>query len=73
MADVLNADEANSLQVRQTLRSRSRYECLEGNSFAKGIVHTLANDVIDSGPRLQMLAKNREHDSVIENSVHRFT
>lgn len=54
-ADLLSADAANSIEIRKTLRSRARYECLEANSFAKGIVNTLANDTIGRGPSLQIL------------------
>ncbi|HNX25941.1 MAG TPA: phage portal protein [Phycisphaerae bacterium] len=54
MADSLSADEANSLSVRKTLRERARYE-VANNSYAKGIVLTLANDCVGTGPRLQLL------------------
>jgi lambda family phage portal protein len=53
-ADNYSASAANSIQVRQKLRSRSRYECLEANSFAKGMALTLANDTISTGPNLQI-------------------
>ena len=53
-ADYLAADAAANPQVRQTLRNRARYE-VANNSYARGIVLTLANDVIGTGPRLQML------------------
>jgi hypothetical protein len=42
------------VEVRRTLRNRARYE-VANNSYARGIVLTLANDVIGTGPRLQML------------------
>jgi len=67
-ADQLSADEANSPYVRQILRKRSRYECLEGNSYAKGIVHTTALDLIGSGPKLQLQTKNSEHNRAVEKS-----
>ncbi|OPZ29582.1 MAG: Phage portal protein, lambda family [Lentisphaerae bacterium ADurb.BinA184] len=51
-ADSLSANAANSPAVRHTLRIRSRYE-IANNSYAKGIVLTLANDTIGTGPRLQ--------------------
>jgi len=53
-ADGLSADAAASPAVRQTLRNRARYE-VANNSYARGIVLTLANDVTGTGPRLQML------------------
>ena len=40
--------------MRRTLRSRARYE-VANNSYARGIVLTLANDTVGTGPRLQML------------------
>ncbi len=62
-ADALSADSAASAEVRRTLRNRSRYE-VANNSYARGIVLTLANDTIGTGPRLQMLLEadslNRE-------------
>ena len=50
-ADLLSADAAASAEVRRILRSRARYE-VANNCYAKGIVLTLANDVIGTGPRL---------------------
>lgn len=52
-ADNYSASAANSIEVRRKLRSRSRYECIEANSFAKGMALTLANDTISTGPNLQ--------------------
>jgi len=51
-ADYLSANAAASPAVRRTLRNRARYE-VANNSYARGIVLTLANDVIGTGPRLQ--------------------
>ncbi len=53
MADGLAADQANSAQVRRTIRNRARYEA-GNNGFAAGICHTLANDTVGTGPRLQL-------------------
>lgn len=66
-ADLLSADSANSAEVRKTLRSRSRYECLEANSFAKGIVNTLANDTVGRGPTLQMQLEDDDANSELES------
>ena len=52
-ADYLAPNASNDEQVRARLRSRSRYECVENNSYMKGIVTTLANDFICSGARIQ--------------------
>lgn len=53
-ADLLTADEAADASIRQTLRSRSRYECLEANSFLKGAIGTVVDVIVGRGPRLQM-------------------
>jgi len=47
-ADGLSADSAASADVRRTLRNRARYE-VANNSYARGIVLTLANDTIWDG------------------------
>lgn len=52
-ADGLSANAANSAGVRQTCRNRARYETAN-NSYARGMVDTVANDVIGTGPRLQL-------------------
>lgn len=57
-ADGLSADAAANPEVRQALRNRCRYEAAN-NSYAKGIVLTLANDVVGTGPRLQLLLDDR--------------
>ena len=54
MADALSADAAGTADVRRRLRERARYE-VANNSYAKGIVLTLANDCVGTGPRLQLL------------------
>lgn len=64
-ADGLSANAANSPQVRRTLRNRTRYE-VANNSYARGIVSTLANDTIGTGPRLQMLSPDAEANRAIE-------
>jgi lambda family phage portal protein len=55
LADGLSADAAASPMVRRTLRNRARYE-VANNSYARGIVLTLANDCVGTGPRLQLTA-----------------
>ncbi len=66
-ADGLSANAANSAEVRRILRNRSRYE-VANNSYARGIVLTLANDVIGTGPRLQMLTVDTEANRRIEQA-----
>jgi lambda family phage portal protein len=65
-ADNLSAAAANSVSVRKTLRERSRYECMENNSFAKGVVLTLANDCISTGPSLQVMLPDTTASRMIE-------
>ena len=64
-ADGLSANAANSSAVRRTLRNRARYE-VSNNSYARGIVLTLANDVVGTGPRLQLLTSDPAANSRIE-------
>jgi len=64
-ADALSADAAASPAVRAMLRNRARYE-VANNCYAKGIVLTLAEDLIGTGPRLQMLLADPEANRRIE-------
>ncbi len=66
-ADGLSANAANSPEVRRVLRNRVRYE-VANNSYARGIVLTLANDVIGTGPRLQMLTEDAEGNRRVEQA-----
>jgi len=64
-ADGLSADAAASANVRRILRNRSRYE-VANNSYAKGIILTLANDCVGTGPRLQLLTDDAETNRMVE-------
>jgi hypothetical protein len=66
-ADGLSANAANSAEVRRVLRNRARYE-VANNSYARGIVLTLANDVVGTGPRLQLLTDDPEANRRIEQA-----
>jgi lambda family phage portal protein len=66
-ADGLSPTAAVSVPVRLILRNRARYE-VANNSYAKGIVLTLANDVIGTGPRLQMLTQDDAANATIEQA-----
>jgi lambda family phage portal protein len=66
-ADGLSANMANAPGVRRILRNRARYE-VANNSYAKGIVLTLANDVIGTGPRLQLLTADAQANRRIERA-----
>lgn len=63
--DTLSANAANSSSVRQTLRSRARYETAN-NGYADGIARTLANDVVGTGPTLQLLTESEKTNREIE-------
>ena len=65
MADALSADGAASADVRKKLRERARYE-VANNSYAKGIVLTIANDCIGTGPRLQLLTDDASANHDVE-------
>lgn len=64
-ADDLSANAANSPDVRKLLRNRCRYE-IANNSYARGLVLTLANDVVGTGPRLQMLTESTDANRRLE-------
>jgi lambda family phage portal protein len=68
-ADSLSPDAAASPEVRRTLRNRARYE-VANNSYARGIVLTLANDTVGTGPRLQMLSDDRILNRTVESQFH---
>jgi len=67
MADALSADSAASADVRKKLRERARYE-VANNSYARGIVLTIANDCVGTGPRLQLLTDNAEVNRAVETA-----
>jgi lambda family phage portal protein len=64
-ADQLSANAALSPLVRQTIRSRARYE-VANNCYAAGLVRTVANDLIGTGPTLQITAPDGFEASPIE-------
>ena len=66
-ADDLSANVSHSAAVRQTLRKRARYE-VANNSYARGIVLTLANDTVGTGPRLQMLLDDPAANAQVESA-----
>ena len=65
-AEFLSADAEADSSVRKILRTRARYE-VANNSYARGIVKTLAEDTIGTGPRLQMLLGDEETNRRIEH------
>lgn len=71
-ADGLSPNAAINPEVRRVLRNRARYE-VANNSYAKGIVLTLANDTIGTGPRLQMLTADAEANARIEDAFEQWS
>lgn len=52
-ADGLNANAANSPEVRRTLRERARYEA-ENGGYCGGLIEKLGNALVGACPRLQV-------------------
>ena len=65
-AELLSADAEADPQARKILRTRARYE-VQNNSYARGIVSTIANDTVGTGPRLQMLLEGEDANRRIEH------
>lgn len=57
-ADSESANKTLTRELREKLRNRARYE-VANNSVANGIVQTIVNDVIGTGPRVQFTAADR--------------
>ena len=53
LTDSQSANSLNDATTRQKLRDRARYEC-RNNGYAKGLVAGIAQDVVGTGPRLQL-------------------
>lgn len=63
-ADGFSPDWAMNPGVRRTLVIRSRYE-RDNNCYASGIVDTMVNDLVGTGPRLQV----QESDPIFKAAV----
>jgi lambda family phage portal protein len=71
-ADHYSADAALSPEVRRRIRNRARYE-IANNSYAAGIASTWSNDLVGTGPRLQLdLGPDVDPDAVraVETAVY---
>ena len=64
-ADNLTADADANPEVRRTLRMRSRFE-IQNNPYARGMVQTVANDSIGSGPRLRFGSDDDDLNTRVE-------
>lgn len=65
-ADYLGPNAELDPAVRQRLRSRARYEC-GNNTYASGMVETLADDTIGTGPSLQVIGYSNDVTETIED------
>jgi lambda family phage portal protein len=65
LADSLSARASYTPEVRERVRRKARYECLN-NSYAAGIVRTIAHHTIGTGPRVQILGLESEQAAQIE-------
>lgn len=70
-ADGLSAAAANSPEVRRTLRNRSRYE-VANNSYCAGMVRTLVNDVVGTGPHIEIDTDGRLSEEAEAEIERRF-
>ena len=71
-SDGLGPNAANTAAVRKKVRQRARYEALENNSYAKGMVLGFSNQLIGTGPRLQLSTKDKAANQRVEKSFHRW-
>ncbi len=63
--DYYSARAANNFQVRRSLRVRSRHE-VANNPFLFGITNGNADDLIDTGPTLQLDSGDKSYDREVE-------
>jgi lambda family phage portal protein len=66
-ADYLSAKSANSFGVRRTLRMRSRHE-VSNNPFLYGICNGNADDLIGTGPTLQVYTPDAGYNRAVERA-----
>lgn len=71
-ADALSANALMSSDVRKRLRDRARYE-YTNNCWCHGMIRTKANDVVGSGPRLQILESAEVSEDVADKIERAFT
>lgn len=64
-ADYLGPNAELNAVVRRELRSRARYECAN-NSYAGGLVRTLANDTIGTGPSVVVTDPRFSKDDAVQ-------
>ena len=71
-ADRRDADASSNPEVRIALRSQSRYELQENNSYGRGIVDTVVTDTVGTGPRLQFTQFSLNVNQEVEKAFMRW-
>ena len=71
-ADFTSPDAEADAGVRRLLRARARYE-VTNNSYARGIVRTLAHDCVGTGPRLQMASGDDSYNADVEQAFAKWS
>jgi len=71
-ADTLGPNSSALPSVRRKIRQRARYEAGQNNSYAFGMMQTLANDLIGTCPRLQLMTPDKEANRRVERSFARW-
>ncbi len=69
-ADDLGSNASTSRERRKAIRRKARYEIIQGNSYARGIVEAKKNDVIGTGPTLQVMGRSTLRNQTIEQAWH---
>jgi lambda family phage portal protein len=67
MSDYFSAKSANNFQVRRMLRMRARYE-VANNPYLFGVVNSNADDLINTGPTLQVTTDNKSYNRQVEKA-----
>lgn len=68
-ADLMGPNASASYEVRRMIWSRARYEANQANSFAKGMVLTKTNDIVGTGPRIQIETGNGKANRLLEKRI----
>ena len=71
-ADRLAADTSMHPEARIMLRSQSRYELHENNSYGYGMVNSVVTDTIGTGPRLSISQFTHSTNQEIEKAFKRW-
>lgn len=71
MATHYDADTENSPSVREDIRKKARYESAN-NTWMTGMIRTQSNDIVGTGPRLQMKTKESSVNDLIETEFNKW-